>query len=300
MNRKSFLQKTGIASGFLLLSNYKSFAKVFTAAGYTVEMLTKEVGIFIERGGTILFYLGKKGITVVDSQFPDTAANLIKDLKEKGKTKFQMLINTHHHGDHTGGNFAFKDLLTTVVAHENSLANQKAGAVRAKNEDKQLFPNTTFKDTWKKKIGNEKVALYYFGPGHTNGDIAVHFTKNNVVHVGDLVFNRRFPFVDKSTGANIKNWVTVMQKLQSTFNDDVKYICGHSADGYKVVLNKSDLKAFENYLTQLLVFVNSKVKEGISKADLLKFKEIPNAPEWKGGGIERSLEAAWSEIVEGK
>jgi cyclase len=89
MNRKSFLQKTAIASSLLLLSKYKSFAQFVQKAGYEIKMLTDEIGIFNEKGGTILFYLGKKGIVVVDSQFPDAAQHLIEELKKKSTKTFQ-------------------------------------------------------------------------------------------------------------------------------------------------------------------------------------------------------------------
>ncbi len=300
MQRKNFIKKLGIAGGLLLLSKYESFASIVQQAGYEVKMLTKDVGIFNEKGGTIVFYLGNKGVTIVDTQFPDSVANLIKDLKEKGKTTFQLLINTHHHGDHTSGNIVFKDLVKTVVAHKNSLENQKANALKQKSEEKQLYPTQTFETTWSKKIGKEKVQLHYFGAGHTNGDTIVEFKKAKVVHCGDLVFNRRFPYIDKAGGANIKSWITVLQKINEKFSDDTQFVFGHANDKYSVVGTKADIKAFENYLTQLLAFVQNAVKEGKTKEEILKTKIIPGNTEWTGDGVERGISAAYTEIVEGK
>src|SRR5205085_910945 len=120
---------------------------------------------------------------------------------------FTLLINTHHHGDHTAGNISFKGLVEHVLAHENSLKNQKEVAIKNKNDDKQLYPDQTFTDTWCQKVAKEKICLYYYGAGHTNGDAIIHFENDNIVHMGDLVFNRRHPFVDRSAGANIKSWI---------------------------------------------------------------------------------------------
>jgi cyclase len=300
MNRKSFLQKTAVASSLLLLTKWEAFAKVMSAAGYEIKMLTEDIGIFTEKGGTILFYLGKKGIVVVDSQFPDAAQHLIDEVKKKTTKAFQLLINTHHHGDHTAGNIAFKDLLTQVVAHENSLKNQKEAAIKQKTEDKQLYPNTTFATTWSKKMGKEKIELHYFGAAHTNGDIVVHFTKANIAHLGDLMFNRRFPYIDKNAGANIKNWILVLQQIQTKFTDDTKFVFGHANQGYEVTGTKADIKAFENYLTQLLNFVTTEIGLGKTKEEIVKAKLIPGNIEWVGDGIERSLTAAYMEIAEGK
>ncbi len=300
MQRKKFIQTTTLAGGFLLFSKFKSFANLLQKAGFEIKMITKTIGIFSEKGGTILFYLGKKGVTIVDTQFPDSIVHLIEDLKTKGKTKFELLINTHHHGDHTSGNIVFKDLVKTIVAHENSLINQKANAKKQKSEDKQLYPNTTFATTWSKKLGGEKVKMYYFGAGHTNGDAVVHFTKNNVVHCGDLVFNRKYPYIDKAAGANIQLWILNLEKLFETFSDDAKFIFGHANGEYKVIGNKADIRAFQKYLIQLLDFVGKAITDGKTKDEILKAKEITGNTEWFGEGIERSLAAAYSEIVEGK
>jgi cyclase len=300
MNRKSFLQKTAFAGSLLLLSKYEAFANAMQKAGYEIKMLTDEIGIFTEKGGTILFYLGKKGITVVDSQFPDTAQHLIDELKKKSSKPFQYLINTHHHYDHTAGNIAFKDLVKNIVAHDNSLKNQKDAATKQKTEDKQLYPTITFATNWNKKLGKEKVELHYMGAGHTNGDIVVHFTKSNIVHCGDLVFNRKFPYIDKSAGANISNWIIILQQIQTKFADDTKFVFGHCNEKYTVVGTKADIKAFENYLTLLLNFVINEVQLGKTKDEIIKSKIIPGNEEWSGEGIERSLTAAYMEVVDKK
>src|SRR5258705_2502540 len=100
-------------------------------------MMTENIGIFTERGGTIAFLLSKKGIVVVDAQFPDQSKHLIDELKKRSDRPFELLINTHHHGDHTAGNISFKGLVPHVLAHANSLTNQKNVAIANKTEDKQ-------------------------------------------------------------------------------------------------------------------------------------------------------------------
>ena len=173
-------------------------------------MFTSDIGIFTERGGTILFLLSKKGIIVVDSQFPDQSKHLIDELKKKSEKPFSLLINTHHHGDHSGGNISFKGIVEHVLAHENSKKNQENWAKQQKNEDKQLFPDQTYTDTWCQKVGKEQICLYYFGAAHTNGDSVIHFAHANIAHMGDLLFNRRYPFVDRNAGASMKSWINVL------------------------------------------------------------------------------------------
>ncbi|HNU88973.1 MAG TPA: MBL fold metallo-hydrolase, partial [Ferruginibacter sp.] len=124
MQRRSFLRNTGLTLAGLGLLNKETLASFLADPAWKIRMLTDDIGVFSEKGGTIAFLLTKKGIVVVDSQFPDTAPHLIEELKKKSEKPFRYLINTHHHGDHTAGNISFKDIVEHVVAHENSKANQ--------------------------------------------------------------------------------------------------------------------------------------------------------------------------------
>ena len=207
MQRRSFLRNTALTLAGLSLLNKETLASFLNDPAWKIKMLTDDIGIFTEKGGTIAFLLTKKGIVVVDSQFPDTAGHLIEELKKKNKKPFRFLINTHHHGDHTGGNIAFKGLAEHVVAHINSKANQLRVAGEQKMAaDKFHIPDITFgKEGWNTKVAKETIKAHYFGAGHTNGDSMIHFEKGNIVHMGDLVFNRRHPFVDKGAGAHITN-----------------------------------------------------------------------------------------------
>ena len=299
MQRRSFVRNTGLTlAGFALL-NQSSLASFLLDPAWKIKMLTDDIGIFTEKGGTIAFLLTKKGIVVVDSQFPDTAGHLIEELKKKNKKSFKYLINTHHHGDHTAGNIAFKDLAEHVVAHVNSKANQLRVAGEQKlAADKFHIPDITFgEEGWSTKVHKETIKAYYFGAGHTNGDSLIHFQKANIVHMGDLVFNRRHPYIDKTAGANIANWIILLDKTIATFNKDTQFICGHAGAGYDVILKAEDLKAFGDYLGNVLKFTESEIRLGKTKEEILKAKEIPGSPEWKGDGIERPLGAAYAELA---
>ncbi|RYY71845.1 MAG: MBL fold metallo-hydrolase, partial [Chitinophagaceae bacterium] len=207
MQRRNFLVNSSVLLSILALQGKTSLAQLLQDPTWKVKMLNDTVGVFTEKGGTILFNLTKDGIVVVDSQFPDAAQHLIDDLKKKSSQPFRLLINTHHHGDHTAGNIAFKGLVQHTLAHENSKLNQQAVALKSSSEDKQLYPDQTYKDKWCEKIGKEHICLHYLGAGHTNGDSLVHFQDSDIVHMGDLVFNRRHPFIDRTAGASISNWI---------------------------------------------------------------------------------------------
>lgn len=298
MQRRSFLLNTGLTMAGLALFKNNSLASFLKDPAWKIRMLTDDVGIFTEKGGTIAFLITKKGIVVVDSQFPDTAMHLIDELKKKSEKPFRYLINTHHHGDHTGGNIAFKGIAEHVVAHENSKANQLRTANEQKTApEKFLTPDITYgADGWSKKLGKERIKAHYFGAGHTNGDSMIHFEHANIVHMGDLVFNRRHPYVDKGAGASIANWIILLDKASTTFDKNTQFVCGHSAEGYDILLKADDLKAFGDYLGNVLKFTDAEIRAGKTKEEILKAKEIPGSPEWKGSGIERPLGAAFTEL----
>ena len=296
-NRRTFLKNTALATGALGLPAHDLLATWFQTMPGKMEEIRKHVGYYTERGGTIGWYLHEDGIAVIDTQFPEQAGHLIEQLRQKTDKPVDLLFNTHHHGDHTGGNIAFKGIVKNVVAHANSRANQEKVAIERKSEAQQLYPDIIFEKTFKRKIGREMITARYFGPGHTNGDSVIHFENANIAHVGDLMFNRRFPFIDKTAGASISNWIEVLGEIRKTYDKDTLFIFGHANDGFPVTGSGDDLAAMQNYLGQLLKYVKKAIAEGIGEKDLIaKTTFIPGAEEWKGQGVERSISAAYIEL----
>jgi glyoxylase-like metal-dependent hydrolase (beta-lactamase superfamily II) len=158
----------------------------------------------------------------------------------------------------------------------------------------------TFKNEWKLKIGDEKIKANYYGAGHTNGDAIYHFEDANIMHVGDLMFNRRHPFVDRSAGANMTSWISVLDKIIKSGNKNTIYIFGHSLNPGAETGTAEDLKLFQDYLGKVLAFADKEIKAGKSKEEFIKNTSIPGVTEWQGQGIERPLTAAYEELSEPK
>jgi len=296
MHRRSFLRHSAFTLGALTLGQQKLLAAILPQTG-NIKMLRKNVGIYTERGGTIGFLLSDEGIVTIDSQFPDTATKYIAEVQKLNTKPLTYLLNTHHHGDHTGGNIAFKGIVEHVAAHKNSIENQRRVAERQNTLDKQLLPDVSFDKEFKVKIANEKIKGDYFGAGHTNGDTIYHFEEAGVVHMGDLMFNRRHPFIDKTAGASIANWIDILKKASTEYGNDTLYIFGHAAEGQEVTGSGDDLLKFRDYLQRLLDYARAEHKVGKSKEEFLKNTAIPGVTEWQGSGIERPLTAAWEEVT---
>lgn len=295
MLRRKFIQQSALAFGALSLTHQQLFAGLFQQP-WKLVMLSEQAGYFTERGGTIAFLLSGDGIVVVDTQFPDQSQHLIEEIKKRSENPFRLLINTHHHGDHTAGNIAFKGLVSHVLAHANSRKNQENASKQQQSESKQLYPDQTYTNTWSEAIGKEKITLSYFGAAHTDGDSLVHFENANVVHMGDLMFNRRHPFVDRKAGANMKNWISVLDKAVNKYDQETQFIFGHAGDGYPVTGTSEDLKKFGDYLGRVLQFTEKEIRAGKSKEEILKTTTLPGEKEWEGDGFERPLTAAYEEL----
>jgi glyoxylase-like metal-dependent hydrolase (beta-lactamase superfamily II) len=305
-SRRKFLKTTSQVAAYSFL-----FGQLYACKGskfptkielqgkpvYDMQFLRGGVGFFTERGGTIGWMASKDGMVVVDTQFPEQSEHLVEELMKLKKGKIDLLINTHHHGDHTAGNKVYTELTDTILAHKNSLKNQKSSAKKRDNEADQVYPNKTFETSYQQKIDKEIIDLKYFGAAHTNGDSVTHFQNANVAHIGDLVFNRRFPYIDTAAGANIENWVSVLDQVKSTYDDQTIFMWGHAGDGYDIRGGKDEISAFQNYLEKLLEFGEKSMRAGKTLEELKKSTlVIPGAEEWKGKGIGRSLDAVYAEI----
>jgi len=233
------------------------------------EELRRGVGMFIGQGGTIGYLVNADGAVAVDSQFMNTAEICAAGLKQRAPKGIAMVINTHHHGDHTGGNRAYG--VSKIVAHENCLKSHRA--TTEKTADQQAYASTTFKDVWSEKFGNETIEARYFGPGHTGGDAVIHFQQADVMHMGDLLFNRAHPNIDRAQGARIDNWITILETVNKRASNDTIIIAGHAKDN-AVRNGKAEVMHFRNYLTAVLDHARAGVKAGQSKEEVQKLPAL--------------------------
>ena len=265
------------------------------------EELRGGVGIFTMRGGTIGYFVSADGAVVIDSQYADTAPICLDGVKQRASRPIDFLFNTHHHADHTGGNLVFRPAVKKIVAHARVPELQKMAAVQAKTEDQQAYPDATFTNTWTETIGRETIAAKHYGPGHTGGDAVVTFARANVVHMGDLMFHRIQPRVDRPAGASVVNWVTSLEQVVKEHENDTLFIYGHAGPGVSVTGGKADLLAFRDYLTAALDYVRKQMAAGAAKDAIIKLDTLPGFPGIAplGGRLTAShlLEAVFDELT---
>ena len=262
--------------------------------------LRRNVGFFTGRGGTIGYLIDRGAVVVVDSQFPDSAKMCLEGLNERsGDRGVDLLINTHHHGDHTAGNVAFKGVAKRVLAHVRAVELQKEVAARATPPTEQLYADRTLTDTWREPLGDEWVLAKFYGRAHTSGDIVITFERANVAHMGDLMFNRRHPVVDRPAGALMRNWISVVENAAADHARDTIYIFGHAGATFPVTGSRDDLMVMRDYLTALLAFVQGEMKSGKSRDEVLAITTALKGFESHGPLNRTILGNAYDELAEG-
>jgi len=303
MNRRRFLASSSSAVIAAALREWPALAQGRPSKPVTkFEELRGGTGFFTGRGGTIGWLVTDEGAVVVDSQFPGTAEPCLDGIKSRSRRGIHVLINTHHHGDHTAGNKIFRPAAKFIVAHANSAEWQRMVAEQAKTGAEQAYPDQTFPNVWQLKIGGERVTATYYGFAHTSGDVAVAFESANVVHMGDLVFNRFHPYIDREAGASIANWITVLDRVPREHNAETTYIFGHGKDGAGVTGSRADLARFRDYLTALLDYTKKQIaagksREAITKATALRGFEEYEAPDPPDVSLATALGTAYDELT---
>lgn len=273
MDRRRFLATSGMTVMAAALRDLPLAGQELVTS---FEDLRRGVGIFNGQGGTIGWLVNADGVLVVDSQNAAAAAACIDGIRERSDGRaIDVLINTHHHGDHVGGNATFRPVAGSIVAHENSAAWQRRTAEEAGAEDAQAYPDQTFTDEWRTTIGDETVVARYHGAGHTSGDCVVTFEQANVAHMGDLMFNRLHPFVDRSSGARIAGWIDVLEQVTAAHAADTVYVFGHGTPGAGVTGGPDDLAHLRDYFTAALELTRREMRAGRSREEVTGTEALP-------------------------
>jgi cyclase len=240
------------------------------------------------QGGNIAASVGEDGIVIVDDQFAPLADKIQAALKNIGVTEkpVRFVINTHYHGDHTGGNVPFSDTGSTVIAQDNVRKRLEAGGVAGnggsikmdnKPAPKAALPIITFEHDVTVHLNGEDIRALHFPSGHTDGDSIIFFPKNNVVHMGDDFVRYGFPFIDVSSGGSVQGMMDAMEKASAQLPADVKVIPGHGA-----LSNLDDVRAFTKMLKETSAVVQKAIDEKKTPEQMKKDKILAPWSKWSG------------------
>jgi cyclase len=243
-------------------------------------------------GGNIGVSVGADGILIVDDQFAPLAEKIRAALRKLGEGKLKYILNTHFHGDHTGGNKVF-GTEATIVAHDN-VRKRLSGELKAprdheKPEPPQALPVITFDASLSVFFNGEEIRAMHVPHGHTDGDSVIYFTKANVVHMGDQFFNGGFPFVDLDSGGDVEGYARNVEAVLAKIPADAKIIPGHGP-----LANVDDLKKFHRMLVETIDSVRERMKAG-KALNQIKSEGLPDKYKTWGQGFIKTPE--WIETI---
>jgi glyoxylase-like metal-dependent hydrolase (beta-lactamase superfamily II) len=172
----------------------------------TMEKASENVYVIIGDGGNVAFMPTREGVIVVDDKFAADAPQIVAKIKSVTDRPIRYVLNTHQHGDHTGGNEAMMTARAEIIIQKNARANMVTGKQPG-------LPNITFTDESQVFLGGQEVVARHLGRGHTNGDAVIYFPSEKVLHTGDLFVSTGAPFCDTDNGGSIKEWPATLQKI---------------------------------------------------------------------------------------
>jgi len=294
MNRSSFLKHIALLSaGSALLPRLK----VFQNSPFTE--LRNGIGTFSMRGGTI-GWLARPGFTVVvDSQYSDTASDFLEGISRFDGGPETVLINSHHHGDHTSGNVTFREAGYRILAHEQVPGLQRSGS---DNPDEVVAADETYSENLELDAGDETVLLKYYGNAHTGGDSVTWFENSNIAHMGDLVFNRLYPFIDRDGGASIEGWISLLERVSAEADSDTIFIFGHGNPEFGITGSSADLLHMRDFLSKVLEHTQQGISAGRSREEITQVESFDEFPDFISPSdflsLPRNLNVAYRELTE--
>lgn len=225
----------------------------------SVKNVSGNVYMLQGAGGNIGVLATDKGLLLVDDKFAPLAEKIESAMKSIEDNTLRYVVNTHYHGDHTGGN-AFFSHKAPIFAHENVRTRLSA----KKDHNVDSLPVVTYKNGLTIYLDDEEIQLTHLPSGHTDGDTYVYFKQANVLHTGDLFFELGFPYVDLKSGGSVKGYLHNVRAMLKRVPDDVIVIPGHGK-----LTNKKGLAAFADMIAYSIDKVETSLAAGKSEAQII-------------------------------
>jgi cyclase len=281
-----------LGKALLVCGGLRAQDKDYSKVEIKVTQVSGNIYMLEGDGGNIAASVGEDGIVIVDDQYAPLADKIqaaLKNLKITDRP-VRFVINTHYHGDHTGGNLPFANSGSTLIAQDNVRKRLESGGIagngssltmEVKPAPKGALPVITFDHDVTVHLNGEDIRALHFPSGHTDGDAIIFFPKNNVVHMGDDFVRYGFPFIDVSSGGSVQGMIAAMDKVSTQLPPDVKVIPGHGA-----LSNLDDVREFTKMLKETSAAVQKAIDEHKTVEQMKQEKILAPWAKWSGGFLD--------------
>jgi len=293
MNSNRLLRLFALTAPLFILCLAFAAEQDFSEVRIRATKVAGSVYMLTGSGGNIGVSVGDDGIVIVDDQFAPLAEKIKEALKKISDKPIRFVLNTHFHGDHTGGNAEFGKA-ATIIAHENVRKRLAEGTTvvgdPVKPADREALPIITFNDRATVHLNGEDIRAIHFPNGHTDGDSVIFFPKSNVVHMGDDFVTYGFPFVDTHNGGSVSGMIAGCEKVLAMTSPEVKFIPGHGP-----MSSPAGLRKFVDMLKSTRALVAQALKDGKTVDQMKKDKLLEKYEEDYGNGFIKA--DVWIDVL---
>jgi glyoxylase-like metal-dependent hydrolase (beta-lactamase superfamily II) len=270
--------------GFLALIAFDGLA-----AAQAVEFELKPAGgkvyMLSGQGGNIGVCVGDDGVFAIDDQFAPLTPRILAEIEKISEKPIRFVVNTHWHGDHTGGNENLGKAGAIIVAHANVRKRMseeqfmEAFNRTVEPAPKGALPVVTFEQSVTFHWNDENIEVVHVQPAHTDGDSFVHLRSANALHAGDVFFNGMYPFIDTSTGGNLEGMIRAVERILERCDAETRIIPGHGP-----LASRADLERYQRMLTTVRDRIEPMLRAGRSRDEVIAAKPTADLDaDWGGG-----------------
>ncbi len=286
---KNYLFKLATICLFLCpvlnLSAQDRFAKVEIKP----EKLTDNIYVLFGAGGNIGVLVGEDGVIMIDDQFAPLSEKISAAIAKISNEPVKYLLNTHWHGDHSGGNENFAKKGAMILAQHNVRKRMAEGMTRSPERitppaPEIALPVITFSDELSLHLNGEDILAIHVHNAHTDGDAQIFMPKSNVLHMGDTYFKGRWPFIDIQSGGSIDGYITALNHALFLVDDETQIIPGHGS-----MSNRAELMAYRDVLSTVRTRIKKAVSKGQTLAEIKAANYIKEWEDWGAGFINNDV-----------
>jgi cyclase len=262
----------------------------FSAVQIKVHQVSGNVYYLEGQGGNVGILIGDDGVLMIDDQFAPLSEKLTAAIRTLSNKPIRMLVNTHIHGDHTGGNANFGAMGIDIVAHDNVRVRLAKGVNGGAPSPAVALPVVTFGDTLSLHLNGENIEIAKLPPAHTDGDSYIRFANADVIHAGDVFRTVGYPGVDFGNGGTVKGTIAALQALVDAAGPNTKILPGHG-----VVSTRDDVAAFRDLTVELQKRFTDLIRQGMTLEQVVAAKPTADL-DAKYGSSERLIPAFYNAV----